>query len=906
MHVECAACHHVLEFSAAPPAFCCHCGHAVAASKPPTTIDFDLDAPTLPPSDGSATIQCSVPDVVGGYRLLRPLGSGGMGTVYEAEDPCSGCHVALKLIAPEFTASKDAMERFRQEGRLASTIAHPRCVFVLAADEEAGQPYIALELMPGATLQDLVKEKGSLPVAEAVAKIGDVIEGLQEVHRLGLIHRDVKPSNCFLEADGHVKIGDFGLCKSLVRESHLTRTGSFLGTPLYASPEQIKMERVDRQSDVYAVAATLYFLLTGRAPHQTGDAAATVARIVSDPVPSMRSTRPDLPRALDRVVLRGLERERKHRWRNLDEFRVALAPFLRRRLSIGGIGIRIGAYLVDVLLFKLLFGVPLALRGIRSDDPAWLILAGVLVQDAVWLFYFTLLEGIWGCSLGKRWLRLRVCAIGTGADLGLGKAFLRTISFHVLVNLGWPIAAVLRFIFLGPHSMFSPLIDTYLPFIWFTVGILALSSTMRKGNGYRGIHDFLSGSRVVQLPWPWKRRKWRSQPQELAISQPKKLPERIGHFVIKGAIRWTGEEGILLAEDAVLARKVWLWLRPSSAPPMSEARREIARPARLRWLASGHTTEQQWDAFLAAPAGWSLATLIAQEQRLSWAEIRPLLEQLTDELVAASADETVPDRLTADQVWVEPDGRVQLIDAPFQEAPASAPCGVAPEIHRRALELLGQVAVLTLEGHSRPAGRCAEPIRAPIPEHAAQMLDRLLGVGKSYDRVEEFKGDLMASADQPIEVTRGLRAGHLLFQGTLLLLGYVLLLLAYALLSLAGVVPPFPEENPDAKMVPIAIFAGMLWVAWGCLFRGGLTLGMLGIVLVDANGRLASRVRSGWRALLLWLPPLLAIGLLLLAKNWDVLAYGWLVLLVLYFLVGLLWPGRGPHDRLAGTFLVPK
>src|SRR5262249_34153618 len=152
----------------------------------------------------------------------------------------------------DFATSREAVERFRQEGRLASMVAHPRCVFVYAADEDAGRPYIVMELMPGDTLHDYLEKRGPLPPHEAVAKILDVIDGLLEAHQLGVVHRDVKPSNCFLEADGRVKIGDFGLSKSLVSGSNLTRTGAFLGTPLFASPEQVRGEPVDPQSDVYS------------------------------------------------------------------------------------------------------------------------------------------------------------------------------------------------------------------------------------------------------------------------------------------------------------------------------------------------------------------------------------------------------------------------------------------------------------------------------------------------------------------------------------------------------------------------------------------------------------------------------------------------------------------------------
>ena len=212
-----------------------------------------------------------------------------MGTVYEAEDPHSGRHVALKVVLPQYAGSKETLERFARRGSWPAVCHIRACVFVLGADEDAGRPYIVMELMSGATLQDLVRDQGPLPAEEAIREILDVIDGLEEAHRLGLVHRDVKPSNCFVEADGHVKIGDFGLARSLVRDTHLTRTGTFLGTPLYSSPEQVKAEKVDAQSDVYSVAATLYFLLTGQAPFQSGDAMATLARIVSDDPPSLRT-----------------------------------------------------------------------------------------------------------------------------------------------------------------------------------------------------------------------------------------------------------------------------------------------------------------------------------------------------------------------------------------------------------------------------------------------------------------------------------------------------------------------------------------------------------------------------------------------------------------------------------------
>ena len=302
MQVACPRCSKVLEFSGDPPLFCAYCASPLSDSSLDETGAFRYQpAPTRERAGGSSAggsvdetagfesgsnldpnpryidpTQAATgefdrarsprreadPEQVAGYQISRLLGRGGMGSVYEAIDTTVGRRVALKLIAADHVTSSEAVERFRQEGRLASTISHPRCVFVLAADEERGRPYIVMELMPGETLQTLVESRGPLPLGEAIAKILDVIEGLQEAHLQGVIHRDVKPSNCFLEAGGRVKIGDFGLSKSLDTESHLTRTGSFIGTPLYASPEQIKRDEIDERTDAYSVAATLYFLLT--------------------------------------------------------------------------------------------------------------------------------------------------------------------------------------------------------------------------------------------------------------------------------------------------------------------------------------------------------------------------------------------------------------------------------------------------------------------------------------------------------------------------------------------------------------------------------------------------------------------------------------------------------------------
>jgi hypothetical protein len=715
-------------------------------------------APSAPPGEAG-----EVPEVIGGYRLLRRLGEGGMGEVYEGEDEATGQCVAVKLIASHFAATEEGVERFRREGRLASMIAHPRCVFVLAADEENGRPYIAMERMPGSTLKDLVEQQGPLAPEQAVAKILDVIDGLREAHRLQVLHRDVKPSNCFLEADGRVKVGDFGLSKSLAGDAALTAVGTLLGTVHYASPEQLKdITAIDVRTDVYSVAATLYYLLTGRPPFASSNPAAVIAQKASEPPPSLRSLRPDIPPALERVVLRGLERDRDRRWRDLDELRQALLPFLPGRLSVGGMGLRVGTVLIDFGLVMLVWSVattlllPLTGAAFSSETAdGWLSVLGLAV-------YFGSLEGFWGCSLGKCLLRLRVWTGRAGEVPGPAKVLLRTLIF-LAVWLPWLVVdrtaeAGVWLIVLWPAFAI--------------LGILLTVSTMRARDGYRGPHELLSGTRVVQLPWPEPRPSFPAFPPGPAVAAlPRReaLPDRVGPFEVRGAISETAGEQVLLAEDCALKRKVWVRLRTLSESPADAVRREVRRPTRLRWLGGGRHGDRQWNAFL-APTGCPLADLCTPSKPLPWREVRPILQQLADELAAAERDGTLPAALTVAQVWVQPDGRVQLLDHPLGPSPPGA---AGPG---QALSLLGQVAVLTLEGRPRRPEQ-AGAVRAPLPLHASRLLSRLLGVGGLLETVDQIQAELTATRPRPVEVNPDWRAAHLAVLSALLLVGLLLMFL---------------------------------------------------------------------------------------------------------------------------------
>ena len=680
MRVRCAHCNRDVDFEGSPPSACPACGSRLATAEA-TTLRIS-DATVLAPASRRAV--GAPPETVAGYRILRLLGMGGMGQVFVAEAPSTGRQVALKLLSPEIASEPDAIERFRLEGRLAGMIDHPRCVFVYAADEDHGLPFIVMELMPGKSLQDLLSA-GPLDPEDAVRKVLDVAEGLEEAHRLGVIHRDVKPSNCFLEPDGRVKVGDFGLSKWISADARLTQTGAFVGTPLYASPEQLKGQALDGRTDVYSVCATLYALLTGLAPFHGSNPVAMLARIVSETAPSVRTLRPGISAGLERVVMKGLERDRDARWRDMRELREALTPFVAGPPSGATLGLRVGAFLVDALLVSLLeAGLSLVMARLGTRGLA--ALSQAVAVNSLWIGYFALLEGRWGASAGKWLLRLRVRGAVGPDPPGVRRSLARVLALFAIVYL---ISEVV-----SASSKARGLPGPDWPLAAQVVGTLLLCVTMRKRNGYRGLHDLASGTRVVQHVRATRGAK-RGAIAE-APSQPatrvEGLPERLGPYRVTGAYRWKEGSGVLLAEDPSLGRRVLIRVGHDGATS-DEARRSLARTSRLRWLGAGAERGLAWEAFV-APAGRPITSAVEGEP-WSWQETREVLEPLAKELAAATRDGTLPRALTPDQVWVESDGRIQIVDAPIAE---TGPPAEDADPSRRGLALAYGVALTALTG----------------------------------------------------------------------------------------------------------------------------------------------------------------------------------------------------------------
>ncbi len=260
--------------------------------------------------------------VDGRYRAVKRLGSGGMAEVWCVEDEVLGRRVALKLLGGRFVDDPEFRERFRREARAAAGLAHPNIVGIYDRSEWDGVPYIAMELVDGKTLKELVTERGPLPPDVAIAFTEQILRALGYAHRRGIVHRDVKPQNVIIDSEGQAKVADFGIARAA--DSEMTQTGAMVGTVQYLSPEQAEGRPVDHRSDLYSTGIVLYELLTGQVPFD-GEAPISIAikQINEPPVPPGQ-LEPGIPPALEAVVMRALEKDPERRFQSADEFVAAL------------------------------------------------------------------------------------------------------------------------------------------------------------------------------------------------------------------------------------------------------------------------------------------------------------------------------------------------------------------------------------------------------------------------------------------------------------------------------------------------------------------------------------------------------------------------------------------------------
>ena len=287
---------------------------SVTGSPPPKQLTDFLASPRTDDELGR----------LGPYRVLKVLGHGGMGVVFLAEDAKLKRKVALKAMLPSVAENENAAKRFVREAQAMAQVKHKHVATIHQVDEDRGVPYLAMEFLVGEPLDALLKRQPILPTAD-VLRIGrEIAEGLAAAHKRGLIHRDIKPGNVWLESDEEsgvastpaptVKILDFGLARAGEGDSQLTQSGAIVGTPAYMAPEQARGAKVDARCDLFSLGVVLYRMATGQMPFKGTDAISTLMAIASDEPPPPQMLNPAIPAEVSDLILKLLAKDPSERF----------------------------------------------------------------------------------------------------------------------------------------------------------------------------------------------------------------------------------------------------------------------------------------------------------------------------------------------------------------------------------------------------------------------------------------------------------------------------------------------------------------------------------------------------------------------------------------------------------------
>jgi serine/threonine-protein kinase len=265
---------------------------------------------------------------VGNHRIVEKLGDGGMGSVYRAIDQMLDREVAIKVLRPELTRQPALSERFRSEAIAMARVSHPNITMLHGLERHGDDLFMVMEYVRGETLEHIVHRAGKLTWQRTAEILTSVLDALDHAHDMGVVHRDIKPANIMITRNGVVKVMDFGIAR-MVGRTRQTQFGHAVGTPTYMAPEQLRGEDVDGRTDLYAVGAVLFELITGRMAFEADSDYKLMMMQLNDPPPVPSSIQSDVPAAIDRIVLRAMEKKAENRFPSAAALRVALQDALR-------------------------------------------------------------------------------------------------------------------------------------------------------------------------------------------------------------------------------------------------------------------------------------------------------------------------------------------------------------------------------------------------------------------------------------------------------------------------------------------------------------------------------------------------------------------------------------------------
>ncbi|MBI2187827.1 MAG: serine/threonine protein kinase [Acidobacteria bacterium] len=268
----------------------------------------------------------TVPTKIGQFEVLRQLGSGGMGAVYLGRDPELDRQVAIKVIREEIH-DQEVLDRFFREARAAAALRHPNIITIYASGQHEHQPYMVMEFVDGESLSDIIKKKRSLSLSQKLSYLEQICAGLYVAHRAGIVHRDIKPANVMVDRDGVVRILDFGIAR--IEGSAMTQDGALMGSLNYMSPEQMLGRSVDHRSDIFSVGSLAYELITYQQAFKGNLNDGLLQRLPYQDPPPLHEAAPDVPWAVEEIIMRALQKAPEHRFPDLAEMRSAIVAVLQ-------------------------------------------------------------------------------------------------------------------------------------------------------------------------------------------------------------------------------------------------------------------------------------------------------------------------------------------------------------------------------------------------------------------------------------------------------------------------------------------------------------------------------------------------------------------------------------------------